>query len=77
MQNRIKLIWDFRGPDADKIANHHSVHLKEFALKEKLELVESGFEKLSEFHWIAYLIVIQNDLIKVRDTLKPNRGILA
>lgn len=77
MQQKIKLIWDFRGPDADRIAEHHADHLKEFAIKEKLDLVEAGFEKLSEIHWMAYIIVFEAELIKVRDALKPNRGILA
>lgn len=76
MQKKIKLIWDFRGPDAGKIAEHHAVHLKEFAIKEKLEIDKTGFEKLSEVHWMAYLIVFENEMIKVRDALKPNRGVL-
>ncbi|MEY2922072.1 MAG: hypothetical protein RL108_694, partial [Bacteroidota bacterium] len=24
--DKIKLIWDFRGPDAAKIAEHHEIH---------------------------------------------------
>ena len=26
----LKLIWDFKGPDALKIAQHHEIHLKEY-----------------------------------------------
>ena len=28
MQKKIKLIWDFRGPESAKTAEHHEIHLK-------------------------------------------------
>ena len=34
---KIKLIWDFRGPEALEIAKHHVIHLEEFAKKEDLD----------------------------------------
>lgn len=71
---KIKLIWDFRGNAAFKTAEHHAVHLKEFALKEQLTLSEAGIEKMNENHTIAFLIVTEPEMIKVRDALKPNRG---
>ena len=43
---KLKLIWDFRGPDALKIAQHHEIHLKEFIAIEKLSLNISGFEQI-------------------------------
>src|SRR5690606_1132164 len=30
MEKKLKLIWDFFGPDAKKTAEHHEIHLKEF-----------------------------------------------
>ena len=34
MQNRkIKLIWDFRGPDAQATAEHHTIHLRFFCME--------------------------------------------
>ena len=30
MAARLKLIWDFRGPDAKHIAEHHAIHLREY-----------------------------------------------
>ena len=36
MNQKIKLIWDFKGEDAKKIAEHHQIHLKEFGLKESI-----------------------------------------
>ena len=34
---RVKLIWDFRGPNATKIAEHHDIHLKEYIKKNGLD----------------------------------------
>ena len=31
LERQIKLIWDFKGPDALETAKHHCIHLKEFA----------------------------------------------
>ena len=36
MPKKIKLLWDFRGPEAFKIAEHHCIHLREYAEKEKI-----------------------------------------
>ena len=33
MSRKIKLLWDFRGPDAKETAKHHTIHLKDFATK--------------------------------------------
>jgi hypothetical protein len=71
---RIKLIWDFHGPDAEKIAQHHVIHLNDFAKIEQLALPLTGVESVSEMHFIAYLVVDQYQMIAVRDALKPHRG---
>lgn len=74
MSERIKLIWDFRGPNAEQIAKHHAVHLGEFAKIEKLEKPLHGSEQISEMHHIAYLIVDHEHMNSLRESLKPNRG---
>lgn len=71
---KLKLIWDFRGPDALKIAEHHEKHLKEFISIEKLRLNISGFESINEMQALAYMIVYETDMKFVRDALKPHRG---
>lgn len=72
--NRIKLIWDFYGPDAGKIAQHHVIHLNEYAGYEQLNHPISGVESISEMHCIAFLVIDQDKMIAVRDALKPHRG---
>lgn len=71
---KLKLIWDFRGPDALQIAKHHEVHLKEYINAEKLKIKITGIEKLSEVHSLAYLVVNENEMKPIRDALKPHRG---
>ncbi|APY00611.1 hypothetical protein [Lacinutrix venerupis] len=71
---KLKLIWDFKGPDGLKIAEHHEKHLKEYIAIEKLSLNITGFEVINSFHAIAYLVVNENEMRPVRDALKPHRG---
>lgn len=74
MHRKIKLIWDFRGEEAKQIAEHHKIHLAEFALKEQLDLIETGTEKIDTFHWIAFLMTTEKQVFKLRDLLKPDRA---
>ncbi len=74
MSKKIKLLWDFRGPSAAKTAEHHEIHLKEFILSEKLPLNITGFEIKNEMHAVAFMVVIEEDMIVVRDALRPHRG---
>ncbi|MCE2611522.1 hypothetical protein LVD13_00960 [Flavobacteriaceae bacterium D16] len=74
MERKIKLIWDFRGPDAAAIARHHEIHLMEFIEKESLNLNITGHQDLGDLHSIAYLVVEESGMIPVRDALLPHRG---
>jgi hypothetical protein len=74
MERKIKLIWDFRGPASAKTAEHHEIHLKEFIAIKKLPLKVTGFEILNKMYAIAYMVVTDDDMIAVRDALKPHRG---
>lgn len=77
MDRKLKLIWDFRGEDSKKTAEHHCIHLKEFALIEKLYFYEIDFSVISEMHAIAYIVVDEIDMKTYRDALKPHRGEVA
>lgn len=70
----LKLIWDFRGPDALKIAEHHEIHLKEYIQNQKLDLKITGFQSENDMHAIAYLVVPEDIMKPIRDALKPHRG---
>ena len=71
---KLKLIWDFRGPDALKTAEHHHIHLKTYIAVQKLDVTISGVESLDEMHHIAFMVVNEDDMRPVRDALKPHRG---
>jgi hypothetical protein len=74
MSRKIKLLWDFRGEASAKTAEHHEIHLKEYIAIEKLPLNITGFEIKNEMHAIAFMVVTDDHMIQVRDTLKPHRG---
>ena len=71
---KLKLLWDFRGPDALKIAEHHEIHLKDFIKLEQTELNITGFKALNEVHAIAFMVVNESEMKPIRDALKPHRG---
>jgi len=74
MSRQIKLIWDFRGEASAKTAEHHEIHLKEFIVTEKLPINITGYEIKNELHAIAFMVVTDDNMIKVRDVLMPHRG---
>jgi len=72
---KIKLIWDFRGGDAQKMAEHHEKHLKEFMQNRKEYAIEiTGVETVNEAYSIAFLVVGNEAMPPVRDLLRPHRG---
>ncbi|MBW4360403.1 hypothetical protein [Flavobacterium taihuense] len=74
MSRKIKLIWDFRGSASAKTAEHHEIHLKEYITIEKLTPNITGFQILDEMCAIAYMVVAEENMIQIRDALKPHRG---
>ena len=74
MSKKIKLIWDFRGQTSEKTAQHHEIHLKEYITIQKLPVNITGFEIKNEMHAIAFMVVTDENMISVRDVLKPHRG---
>ena len=77
MNRKLKLIWDFKGSVAQKTAEHHCIHLKEFSTIEKLHFYKIDYTVLSETHTIAFIIVDEIDMKTYRDALKPHRGQLS
>ncbi len=73
-ERQLKLIWDFRGSAAKETAKHHEIHLKEYIDIEGLTIKITGYQELNEMHSIAYIVVTDTEMKKVRDALKPHRG---
>lgn len=73
-EGKIKLIWDFRGPDAGRIAEHHEIHLKEYINRYNLKLKITGIENLNKNHTLAYMVIYESELQSIKDALRPHRG---
>ncbi|ARN76550.1 hypothetical protein BST97_00205 [Nonlabens spongiae] len=71
---KLKLIWDFKGPDGKKTAEHHLIHLKEYVERKDFDFIASGVEAVSENHHLAFVAVEEANMIEVRDDLRPHRG---
>ena len=76
MKKKIKLIWQFSGMDAIKIADHHLVHLNEYILKEEIEVIDKGTELINEFSCISFIIIDNSLVEKLRVALKPHKGFI-
>ena len=74
MSKKAKLIWNFNGQDGLKTAEHHLVHLKEFAQMETVPILEYGVNKKSPLSYEAYIIIEMEWVEKLRTQLKPNNG---
>lgn len=71
---QLKLIWDFKGPDSLKIAEHHEIHLKDYIKINSISSHKTGIESIHELHSIAFMVVDEVDMKPIRDILKPHRG---
>ena len=74
MSKKAQLIWNFNGQDGLKTAEHHLVHLKEFAQMEALTILKSGINKTSPLSCEAFIVVEMKWVEKLRTQLKPNKG---
>jgi hypothetical protein len=77
LNRKIKLLWDFRGPDAKQTAKHHTIHLKEFATLENLRFHEIDIQEKNPMLYAAFITVDEKDMKTYRDALKPHRGEIA
>jgi hypothetical protein len=77
LNDKIKLIWDFRGLDSIKIAEHHSKHIQEFATKQSLNFYKIDCSQISDIYSIAFIIIDKKDLTTFKDALKPHRAEVA
>lgn len=74
LDRKIKIIWDFRGPNAARVADHYLKHLREFVEAEELKYDLAGLDHFSPTHSIAFLVVAAFELQEVKNILKPHRG---
>ena len=73
---KIKLIWDFKGIEATKTAEHFHVHLKEFLIKDKIIDFTSELEKVDEFYTRVNIIIDQKYVERIKNAPKPKKAYL-
>ena len=73
---KAKLVWIFSGEGALKTAEHHLIHLKEYSKLEKVEVLEFGTKKQTDYTAIAFMIVSKDLVNDLRQSLKPHQGFL-
>ena len=76
MNKKVKLIWNFNGIDALKIADHHLVHLNEYISREEIDVIDRGTELINEFSSISFIIIDNSLVEKLRIALKPHKGFI-
>ena len=59
MEEKIRLIWDFRGPDCEKTAKHYKIHLTEFLHTNNSLYYDFDNEKIPERNHIVYFTVLK------------------
>ena len=74
MGNKVRMLWDFRGPNAQQTAEHHLIHLKEYLKIEEVWFAKTGIETVSDHYSIVFAVLSESDMQKVRSDLKPHRG---
>ena len=75
MSKQIKLIWDFRGPDAQGIAEHYKIHLDQYLERNQLssDLVKTGIEEITGMYYLAYMAIDEESAEEVIKALRPHR----
>lgn len=73
---KLKVIWDFRGPEASRTAEHHVIHLKEYAIAKDLPYIEIDTETVNALHTIAFIAIEESFTTAIRQELKPHRATL-
>jgi len=77
LEEKIRLIWDFRGPDCEKTAKHFKIHLSEFLCANNSIYFDFNDKKITEHHHVVCFTVLKGSMKDFRDKLKPNRGEIA
>ena len=77
-EQKIRLKWDFRGPEAKQTAKHFLTHLIEFLHKENLSRYNKepfqGIEQASTNFYSVFLIIESKELTFFKEHLKPHRA---
>jgi len=71
---KVKLIWDFRGPSSKHTAIHFKTHLLEFFQSEKIDWHSCDIMKINKSYHYTFIVTDKAHLALIKSALKPNRG---
>lgn len=71
----VKFIWDFRGNNSLKTAEHQLIHLIEFMNENNLKIEGKGCQEVNEIHSFCFVILDKKHIDFIREKLKPHRGL--
>lgn len=74
MERTIKFVWDYYGEAAAKTAEHHKIHLQEFAEERQLKTQQAEFEIINNTHAIATLLLKEDEALELKDILRPEKA---
>jgi hypothetical protein len=69
----VAMLWDFFGPNATKTAEHHRIHLGEFAASEQLTPIALEVLPMADKTTVS-LVLPWRRVQELRPLLKPHRG---
>lgn len=69
----IRLLWDYRGPNAAGIAEHFVAHLHTYCQRHDLGEINMGTIENASTWWSAFMDMEEQLLDEVRKNLKPHR----
>ncbi len=74
MERTIQFVWDYYGDAAARTAEHHKIHLQEFAEERQLKIQQAGFEIIRDTHAIATLLLKEDEALELKDVLRPEKA---
>jgi hypothetical protein len=74
---KVKLVWDFFGPESKNTAQHHLIHLSEFSKDKSVNFYDSGTDSESENNFFSFIVIDFSNLDLIKKMLKPNRAFKA
>ena len=76
MKKKIKMVWNFTGIDAFKIANHHIIHVREYMVSNDITMFDEGTVEVNDYAANSFIVIDSTNLEKVKNDLKPHQGFL-
>ena len=73
MADKVKLTWEFRGPDAAQTAEHYLRHLVTYAEKQGLAVATPEMETVNPYFSLVHLVLPKDESESTIRTLRPRQ----